>query len=118
MTQNRPDLNKVGHKDDIGKPMVFKGFFCQFPNAIEAVASMVEMGANRYAWDNWKKFEDETRINEALGRHTLEEAKGNDYNDSDFGYLEAVHIAWCAMARLEIILRTKPARRCIMSPKE
>ena len=103
----RPDLNEVGHKDDHNKPRIFKGFIQQFPRAIELVALVSEGGAIKYDWGNWKKFDDDERLTEAMCRHLVEEGKGRFVNVEDFNLLIAAHTAWGAMARLEKMLENQ-----------
>lgn len=94
----------IGIKDDSAKPMVVQGFMQYFPNAIAEVARVSEFGARKYAWGNWQ-FVDAgiERYTEALGRHLL----ATDLVDNESNLLHAAHIAWNAMARLELILKEK-----------
>ena len=93
----------AGVKDDVGKPLVLRGFLQQFPQAIEAVARVSEYGAEKYTWNGWETVPDrEERYGEALARHLLKEGY-----DAESSMLHAAHAAWNAMARLEIILRNK-----------
>lgn len=92
----------IGRKDDSGKPKLVQGFLEYFPNAIAEVARVSEFGAIKYDWGNWKFVNDGVnRYTEALGRHLLSE----DAIDEESNLLHAAHIAWNAMARLELILR-------------
>lgn len=101
---NRPDLSVIGHKDDHAKPMPYKGFIQQFPRAIIEVSRISEFGAKKYAWNNWHKFKDTDRVDEAMTRHILAEAMGDEV-DFDSELMAAAHTAWNAMARLELMLR-------------
>lgn len=92
-------------KFDGGKSPVYRGGFAYFPRAIRAVAAVSDFGAAKYAWDGWRDIPDGlNRINNALGRHILDEAAGETHAP-DSGHLHAAHIAWNALARLELMLQ-------------
>lgn len=99
---------------DSGKAPIYAGFVAYFPNAMEEVAKVSRMGAQKYnltyAEKNWLQVENGAeRYRDALIRHTVEEAKG-ELNDPESQLAHAAHRAWNAMATLELLLRDqKPA---------
>lgn len=104
MSDNLVKANIIGLKDDSKKPLVVQGFMQYFPNAIAEVARVSEFGAQKYAWGNWQFVHAGIeRYTEALGRHLL----ANEEIDPESELLHAAHIAWNAMARLELILKEK-----------
>lgn len=104
------DPTKVGSgavKYDGGKPCVQRGIIEYFPRAMWAVSEISTFGAKKYAWAGWEGVEDGiARYSDAMARHQLKEAMGEEV-DPDSGLLHAAHMAWGAMARLELILREK-----------
>lgn len=92
-------------KYDNGKSPVFRGLIDYFPRACEQVAAVSAFGATKYSWKGWlsvdKGFE---RYSDALVRHLTSEGKG-ETEDRDSGLRHASHVAWNAMARLELLLR-------------
>lgn len=97
------ELQKAGKKDDKTKPLVLRGFLQQFPRAIEEVARVSQFGAEKYTWNGWETVPDGTeRYSEALARHLLKQG-----DDPESGMSHAAHAAWNAMARLELMLRSK-----------
>lgn len=108
---NGKDLNSPGAKADAGKVPLWRGVVCYFGPALMAVGSISEFGSRKYTWSGWKSVEDGTvRYTDALLRHTFAEADGEDY-DPETGMLHAAHAAWNSLARLTLILLTKPLRR-------
>lgn len=105
-TNDAPEKIAVGGiKYDGGKPCVYRGAIDYFPRAIEQVAAISTFGASKYAWKGWELVDDGfNRYSDAMVRHMLAEAKGEDL-DPDSGLLHAAHAAWGALARLEIKLR-------------
>lgn len=106
------DPSKIGTgaiKYDAGKNCVYQGLIAYFPRAADAVAGISTFGAKKYAWAGWEKVDDGlNRYSDAMVRHLLKEAMGEEI-DPDSGLLHASHMAWGAMARLELILREKEA---------
>lgn len=105
-TNDTPDKIEVGAiKYDAGKPCTYRGLIDYFPRAIEQVAVVSTFGARKYAWKGWagvdQGFE---RYSDAMVRHLIAEAKGES-TDPDSELLHASHIAWNALARLELLLR-------------
>lgn len=101
-TRRRP--HEPGTKLDAGKAPVVRGALHYFPLALEAVAKVSAYGARKYAWNDWEAVPDGvTRYSDALGRHLLAEALWE--RDWETGLLHAAHVAWNALARLELMLR-------------
>lgn len=102
------NLKIAGTKADNGKAPVMQGVMRYFPRAQEAVAFVSLDGANKYTWNGWETVPDAiNRYDNALGRHILKESYEGMY-DMDTGALHAAHVAWNAMARLELMLRENP----------
>jgi len=97
-------------KYDGGKAPVFRGFLAYFPRAAKAVAGVSAFGASKYAWKGWEGVDDGiNRYSDAMVRHLTYEGQGEDV-DPDSGLLHAAHVAWGALARLELILRDQEDR--------
>lgn len=94
-------------KYDGGKSPIYRGAISYFPRAIEAVASVSGFGASKYAWKGWEGVDDGVnRYSDAMVRHLTREGQG-EVLDPDSGLLHAAHVAWGALARLELMLREK-----------
>lgn len=94
-----------GSKLDAGKAPVLRGALEYFPRAILAVAEISAFGAEKYTWRGWESVPNGVdRYGDALGRHLLKE-RIEGLNDSESGMRHAAHAAWCALARLELMLR-------------
>lgn len=104
-TEDSEDKIAVGGiKYDGGKSPVFRGALSYFPKAISAVAEVSAFGASKYAWKGWEQVDDGyNRYSDAMARHILDEGRGEDCAQ-DSGLLHAAHIAWNALARLELLL--------------
>jgi hypothetical protein len=89
-----------GAKLDSGKnriDLIFNGM----PLALKAIAEVATFGANKYSEDGWQHVPDGIkRYTAAMDRHRLETGK-----DPDSGLLHDAHLAWNALARLELKLR-------------
>ena len=97
------DLHVPGAKDDKAKPMA--GVLLDFSRALEAVVDVGTMGARKYARGNWQFVTNgHERYTDAMMRHLLAESHTEGYDDES-GMLHAAHVAWNALARLEILLR-------------
>lgn len=76
-----------------------------FANALDAVAEVTTFGAQKYTPNGWVSVPDGVnRYTDAMQRHFFDEAKG-DVLDQDSGLMHAAHLAWNALARLELMLR-------------
>lgn len=94
-----------GVKYDKGKPM--PGAMVRiFPNALMEVGKCIEMGARKYPEvDNWQRVENaRERYTDALMRHLIKHCRGEAKDEED-GLLHLSHLAWNALAILELYLR-------------
>lgn len=99
---NGTDQHAPGAKLDHGKPDM--SLLLHFGRALQAVAGVGTIGANKYSRGGWQSVPDGVnRYTAALGRHMYEEHY--DPVDSDTGCLHAAQVAWNALARLELMLR-------------
>ena len=74
------------------------------PRAILAVAEVGTYGAEKYSEGGWKHVEPGiARYTDAMDRHRVKE--GIESHDDDSGLMHAAHVAWNALARLELMLR-------------
>ena len=91
-----------GAKLDAGKPkagLVVMGF----ADAIAAVIDIGTFGANKYSEGGWSQVPDgEKRYTDAMIRHLL--AEKHEATDKDSGLLHAAHLAWNALARLQLMI--------------
>lgn len=102
---NGKSPHEPGAKLDSGKPSIYRGLLDYFPRACSAVAEVSTVGAKKYAWKGWETVPDGfSRYSDALGRHILAESSDGSL-DKDTGLLHASHVAWNAMARLELLLK-------------
>lgn len=96
--------HEPGAKLDAGKPrlsLVLGGF----PRALVEVAKVGTYGAVKYTEDGWMSVPDGVkRYTDAMLRHQFAEWVG-EANDKDTGLAHAAHLAWNALARLELMLR-------------
>jgi hypothetical protein len=96
--------HEAGAKLDAGKPLpalVLGGF----ASALEAVTAVGTYGAKKYSPNGWMEVPNGVeRYTEAMLRHWLKEAKG-ELADPDTDLLHAAHLAWNALARLELMIR-------------
>lgn len=93
-----------GAKLDAGKPRVglVLGGFAQ---ALREVAMVGTFGARKYTDNGWVEVPDGIRrYTDAMLRHYLAEAAGEDFDDGS-DLLHAAHVAWNALARLELMMR-------------
>ena len=97
-------LHEPGAKGDAGKTragLAISGF----ARALLAVSEVATFGARKYTPHGWVSVPDGVeRYTDAMYRHLLAEAAG-DALDDDSGLSHAAHAAWCALARLDLLLR-------------
>jgi len=97
-----------GAKLDAGKNRLGL-VLCGFSHALEQVGLIGTFGAAKYSPGGWAHVPDgEARYTDAMLRHLMAEAGGQTY-DSDSGLHHAAHLAWNALARLELMLRKDAA---------
>jgi hypothetical protein len=98
------EAHQAGAKLDHGKNrlgLVLGGF----PRALQAVGEVGTMGASKYTDSGWKQVVNgEQRYTDALLRHLMKEFTG-EINDKESQLKHAAHLAWNALARLELILK-------------
>jgi hypothetical protein len=97
-----------GAKLDKGKVDVLRGAIQYFPKALEAVAHVSYLGAQKYSWMGWKAAPDGIRrYGAALARHLVYESDARDVGAGGLGadVLHASQVAWNALARLELIIK-------------
>jgi 5'(3')-deoxyribonucleotidase len=70
------------------------------PHAINEIAKVYTMGAQKYAPHNWRKGMAWSRVIGSLKRHLNELENCRDY-DEESGLLHAAHVAWNAITLLE-----------------
>lgn len=101
--ESEDSQHEAGVKLDHDKIPVRRGLLEQFPKACLAVAEVSAFGAKKYTWGGWQHVEDGiNRYGDAEMRHALQNGV-----DDESGLLHAAHEAWNALARLELILRSK-----------
>lgn len=92
----------AGAKLDAGK--VQAGLLSDFSLALSAVAEVSTFGANKYSRGGWQSVPNGVeRYYDAMWRHLLKERHQETDNDSSLKH--AAHMAWNALARLELMLR-------------
>ena len=94
--------HEMGAKLDAHK--IKAGVLGDFGRALEAVAQVGTFGITKYARGSWQHVPDGVeRYSDALWRHLLQENK--EHIDADSGLPHEFHVAWNALARLELLLR-------------
>jgi hypothetical protein len=102
---NGKNPHEPGAKLDAGKPCAFRGGIAYFPRAFTEIARVSTFGASKYAWKGWETVPDGiARYSDAMVRHLLREGEG-EVLDPDSGLTHAAHVAWGALARLELMMR-------------
>ena len=102
-------LNRIlgARKDDTGKSPIYRGVLSYFPRALSGVGLVSAFGATKYAWGGWLHVPDgHIRYSDALVRHLTLEAEGV-FLDSDSELHHDLHVAWNALARAELRLRSE-----------
>lgn len=94
--------NDPGAKLDAGKVEVGL-IFDDMPRALLAVAEIGTYGRHKYSKGGWKHVVNGVeRYTNAMDRHRLKE--GIESVDRETEMLHAAHLAWNALARLELML--------------
>lgn len=92
----------MGAKLDDGK--VDLSLLLDFDNALKSVARVGMHGCNKYKRGSWAHVENGvTRYTSAMMRHLFSERTELEDHDSKLAHAE--HVAWNALARLELMLR-------------
>ena len=100
------DLHVPGAKDDKAKPMA--GVLLDFSRALQTVVDVGTYGAKKYTRRGWEQVEDaETRYLDAMMRHLLAMDVDPDGLDKETGLPHLAHVAWNALAVLELQARRK-----------
>jgi hypothetical protein len=101
---NGTDPHAPGAKLDAGKAMA--GILADFARALTAIAEVGTFGAKKYSRGGWQAVPNGAeRYTDAMWRHLLKEAY--EPVDNDSGLAHDAHMAWNALARLELRLREK-----------
>lgn len=116
-------------KYDAGKPAVVRGVLARFPRALLEIAKVSAIGCEKYDLPpddiNFMNVPDGYgRYTDAAGRHLLAELMDGHWNVEHGGalpsegraVLHAAQLAWCALARLEILLRDQGALLAVTRP--
>lgn len=98
-----------GMKFDAGKPRA--GLMVgDFARALEAVAQVTTFGAGKYAPRSWRTVPQAAeRYGDAFLRHIFKDAKGERL-DPESGLPHLAHVAWNALALLELELGKEHAK--------
>ncbi len=97
-------LHTPGAKADAGKCLA--GVLSDFALALQAVADVGTMGANKYSRGGWQSVPNaEERYFDAAWRHLLKAR--HEELDPDSGLPHLAHLAWNLLAVLEIQGRSK-----------
>ena len=101
-----PDLHVPGAKDDKAKPMA--GVLLDFSRALQAVVDVGTYGAKKYKRQAWCVVpEGSQRYLDAMMRHLLAMDVDPDGLDKETGLPHLAHVAWNALAVLELQARRK-----------
>lgn len=106
-----------GVKLDDGKVPVHRGLFDYFPRALMEVARVSQKGVETsgYPWGGWRDVPNALeRYTDARGRHLLGESIQT--HDPKTGCLEAAHVAWNALAVLELLLTPPQPEEELITP--
>jgi len=103
---NGIDQHALGAKLDAGK-LKAALVMGDFARALTEVIRVGTFGANKYTDHGWLHVDDGfNRYTDAMQRHYLKEITEGPL-DQDSGITHAGHLAWNALARLELMLREK-----------
>lgn len=104
--------HEPGAKLDAGKqrPALVLG---NFARALSAVADVGTYGAKKYTPNGWRTVPNGVeRYSDAMMRHWLQEQQG-ELCDPETKLLHAAHLAWNALARLELMLSGADKERAV-----
>ena len=100
------DLHAPGAKDDKAKPMA--GVLLDFSRALQTVVDVGTYGAKKYTRAGWATVpEGSQRYTDAMMRHLLAMDVDPDGLDKETGLPHLAHVAWNALAVLELQARRK-----------
>lgn len=100
------NLHVPGAKDDKAKPMA--GVLLDFSRALQTVVDVGTYGANKYTRTGWATVpEGSQRYTDAMLRHLLAMDVDPDGLDKETGLPHLAHVAWNALAVLELQARRK-----------
>lgn len=101
-----------GAKMDFGKAPVFQGVLDYFPRAVEAVANLSMLGAQKYSWKGWASVPDGYfRYKNAAGRHNIKMPIEGEFDQDphwkevNAAVLHQTQVVWNEMAALELKLQ-------------
>lgn len=98
------DAHDGGAKLDFGKTRLDL-VLGAFSEALMSVGEVGTFGANKYSDHGWLDVENGfERYSDALLRHYFKECTGEEL-DEDSGLRHAAHLAWNALARLELLIK-------------
>lgn len=107
---NGIDQHAPGAKLDAGKPrpeLVLSGF----ANALASVVRVGTDGANKYTDNGWQEVPNGfNRYREAKARHDSKFQRGQTH-DKESHSLHLAHVAWNALASLELYLKQNPEHK-------
>ena len=96
--------SEIGYKADENKPRLDL-VFGDFANALWEVGQVGTFGANKYTDSGWIEVDNAIeRYSSAMLRHYLQ-YKSGEYNDPESGFSHLAHVAWNALAILELTKR-------------
>ena len=99
-------LHVPGAKDDKAKPMA--GVLLDFSRALQTVVDVGTYGAKKYTRTGWATVpEGSQRYLDAMMRHLLAMDVDQDGLDTETGLPHLAHVAWNALAVLELQARRK-----------
>lgn len=102
------DIHEPGAKADAGK-VRFELIQRGFARALHAVAKVATYGADKYTDDGWETVPNGVqRYTDALYRHLNAEHRDEAWDPSS-KLPHAAHVAWNALARLELMARDEEA---------
>lgn len=101
---NKKKEEEKGLKFDTGKPLVGT-MLNVFPYALMEIGRVIEFGTHKYPDpNNWKLVNNaKIRYQDALMRHLLKHNQGKEI-DEETGKSHLAHVAWNALALLELYL--------------
>ena len=100
------DALQEGRKDDREKPMA--GVLLDFSRALQTVVDVGTYGAKKYTRGGWATVpEGSQRYLDAMMRHLLAMDVDPDGLDKETGLPHLAHVAWNALAVLELQARRK-----------